>query len=457
MSEQIIKKNRFTFGLGTIGRDMVYSMVSMYLIFYLSDILQLNDTTILYTTNIMLAARIFDALNDPIMGTIVDNTKSRFGKFKPWIVFGSLLSGLITILLFTDIGLKGSKFIAMFAVLYVAWGIAFTTNDISFWSMLPSLSTSQKEREKIGAFARICANIGLFFVVSGIVPITNALGGILGSMRSAYMVFAIGIVVILLTFQAITVFGVKEVDTPVVTKEQKESTSLTGMFKAIFKNDQLCVTAVSMSLFMIGYMTTTSFGLYFFKYAYKDEGMYSIFALILGVAQLTALSVFPLFSKKFTRKQLYTGSIILVICGYIVFFFSPMNMIPIGIGGLCIFFGQAFIQLLMLMFLADTVEYGQWKLGKRNEGVTFSIQPFINKLGGAIASGIVGYIIVLSGINSASSPDAVTTEGLLLMKLAMLILPLISILAGFIVYLTKFKIDSAFFDRILSDLEKRSE
>jgi len=109
------------------------------------------------------------------------------------------------------------------------------------------------------------------------------------------------------------------------------------------------------------------------------------------------------------------------------------------------------------MFLADTVEYGQWKLGKRNEGVTFSIQPFINKLGGAIASGIVGYIIVLSGINSASSPDAVTTEGLLLMKLAMLILPLISILAGFIVYLTKFKIDSAFFDRILSDLEKRSE
>jgi melibiose permease/lactose/raffinose/galactose permease len=429
----------------------------MYLIFYLSDILQLNDTTILYTTNIMLAARIFDALNDPIMGTIVDNTKSRFGKFKPWIVFGSLLSGLITILLFTDIGLKGSKFIAMFAVLYVAWGIAFTTNDISFWSMLPSLSTSQKEREKIGAFARICANIGLFFVVSGIVPITNALGGILGSMRSAYMVFAIGIVVILLTFQAITVFGVKEVDTPVVTKEQKESTSLTGMFKAIFKNDQLCVTAVSMSLFMIGYMTTTSFGLYFFKYAYKDEGMYSIFALILGVAQLTALSVFPLFSKKFTRKQLYTGSIILAICGYIVFFFSPMNMIPIGIGGLCIFFGQAFIQLLMLMFLADTVEYGQWKLGKRNEGVTFSIQPFINKLGGAIASGIVGYIIVLSGINSASSPDAVTTEGLLLMKLAMLILPLISILAGFIVYLTKFKIDSAFFDRILSDLEKRSE
>ena len=81
-----------------------------------------------------------------------------------------------------------------------------------------------------------------------------------------------------------------------------------------------------------------------------------------------------------------------------------MNMIPIGIGGFVYFFGQAFIQLLMLMFLADTVEYGQWKLGKRNEEVTFSIQPFINKLGGAVASGIVGYIIVISGINSAITP-----------------------------------------------------
>ncbi len=455
MSDKSILRNRYTFGLGTVGRDMVYSMVSMYLIFYLTDILKLNDSTILYATNIMLAARIFDALNDPIMGTIVDNTKTRWGKFKPWIVFGSILSSIITVLLFTDTGLRGSKYIVLFAVLYVSWGIAFTTNDISFWSMLPSLSASQKEREKIGAIARICANIGLFFVVSGIVPITNALGAALGSMSKAYMIFSIGIVVILLVFQSITVFGVKETQTPVVSNERKDSTSIIGMFKAIFKNDQLCVTAVSMSLFMIGYMTTTSFGLYFFKYAFKNEGMYSIFAVILGAAQLTALSVFPLFSKKFSRKQLYTVSIILVITGYIVFFFSPMNMLPIGISGLCIFFGQAFIQLLMLMFLADTVEYGQWKLGKRNEGVTFSLQPFINKLGGAVASGIVGYVVVLSGINSAQSPADVTDKGLLLMKIAMLFLPLLSILAGFIVYLAKFKIDSVFYSKIVSDLEKR--
>jgi len=212
-----------------------------------------------------------------------------------------------------------------------------------------------------------------------------------------------------------------------------------------------------MALFMIGYTTTTSFGLYFFKYAFKDEGMYSVFAGILGVTQLTSLSIFPLFAKKYTRKQLYTFSTILVVTGYIIFFFSPMNMIPIGISGVLLFIGEAFIQVLMLMFLADTVEYGQWKLGRRNESTTFSVQPFINKIGGAISSGIVGATLIISGINAARTPDDVTETGLLIMKLSMLILPIFFIVAGYLVYRAKFKIDKELFDKIVSELKERGD
>ena len=168
------KRNKYTFGLGTIGRDMVYSMVSMYLIYYLTDIIELPTSTLWWITAIVLCARIFDALNDPIMGVIVDNTDTKYGKFKPWIALGALLSGMLTVLLFTDFGLQGAAYIAVFALIYVAWGLAYTANDISYWSMLPSLSLEQKEREQIGSVARICANIGLFFVVAGIVPITTA-------------------------------------------------------------------------------------------------------------------------------------------------------------------------------------------------------------------------------------------------------------------------------------------
>lgn len=446
--------NIYTFGLGTIGRDMVYTMVSMYLIFYLTDILRISSATLWWINGIILMARVFDALNDPIMGVIVDNTNTKYGKFKPWIAFGALTSGILTILLFTDFHLEGTSFVVLFGFLYLLWGIAFTTNDIAYWSMLPSLSMDQREREKIGAFAKICANLGLFTVVAGIVPITTFLGDKLGSMERAYTVFTMVLVLIMWAGQSITLIGVKEKKG---LFKQEEETTLKGMFKAIVENDQLLYTAIAMSLFMIGYVTTTSFGLYFFKYAYGDENMYSIFAVILGLSQIGALIVFPLFSRAFSRRTLYTAATVLVVAGYVVFFFSPMNMIYIGLAGILIFLGQAFIQLLMLMFLADTVEYGQWKLGKRNESVTFSLQPFINKMGGAVASGIVGVTVIISGINDAQSAADVTAEGLLIMKSAMLILPLIFILASYLIYRYKYKIDSQTYQQILLDLQKRGD
>ena len=443
-------RNRYFFGLGTVGRDMLYSLVSMYLIVYLTEILNLPDSTMYWMAGIFTALRIFDAVNDPIMGFFVDNTHSRFGKFKPWIAIGGVIGGIFTILLFTDFGLRGTGYIVSFVIIYLIWDLTYGANDIAYWSMLPSLSIDQKEREKLGSFARICANIGLFTCVVGILPITKALGG----DKKAWLIFAVAVVLITLAFLCFTLFGVKE-NRAIVNKQ--ENTSLRDMFKVLFKNDQLLFTAISMALFMIGYCTTTSFGVYFFKYAYKNEAMYSVFAGVLGISQLAALGFFPIFSKRFNRKQLYTFATILVVLGYILFFLAPMNMLIIGLSGMLIFVGQAFIQLLMLMFLTDTIEYGQLKLGKRNESITFSVQPFINKIGGALASGIVIVTLNISGINSAPTPDDVTASGLLTMKLAMLIFPLISIVAGYIVYLLKFKIDKEMFDKIVTELGERGD
>ncbi len=448
-----IRKNRYFFGLGTVGRDMAYTIVSLYLMFYYTDILRLSNTAIWWVTAFMFSFRVFDALNDPIMGTIVDNTRTRWGKFKPFILLGALTSGVLTVILFTDFGLQETGTIALFSIVYLFWGISFTVNDISYWSMMPTLSKDQKEREKIGSIARICANVGLFSVVVGITPITNALGLALGDMKSAYTVFALGIVVLLWGFQLFTLIGVKEEK----IETEPEKTDLRGMLKALFKNDQLLVTAVAMALFMMGYNITTVFGLHYFKYIFGDESMYSIFALVLGVAQLTALSVFPLFSKKYTRKQLYKYSTILVIVGYLIFFFSPQSIVYIIIAGLCIFFAQAFIQLLMLVFLADTIEYGEWKLGKRNESVSFAVQPFINKMGGAVASGFLGVTVILSGMNMAISAADMTPEGILLVKSVMLLVPLVLITVSFIIYSKKFKIDKDFYEKIIKEIEMKKK
>ena len=134
-----------------------------------------------------------------------------------------------------------------------------------------------------------------------------------------------------------------------------------------------------------------------------------------------------------------------------------MNMLFIGVAGVLLFVGQAFIQTLMLMFLADTIEYGQWKLGKRNESITFSVQPFINKIGGAVANGVLGLTLIVSGINAAETPADVPAGGIAMMKMAMMALPLLAILAGYIIYMKKFTIDEKRYAEILTELKARGD
>ena len=454
MEKNYGRRNRYCFGLGTIGRDMFYTMVSMYIMVYITEVINVPDTTLAMMTATLFILGIFDAFNDPVMGLVVDNTKSRFGKFKPWMLIGAVVGGVSMVLMFFDLGLTGIAYVAVIAMLYLIWDVFYGLNDIAYWSMMPALSTDQKQREKIGSFARICADIGLFSVAAGVVPITNALAQATGSLKLSWFIFALAVTVLMLAFQAITLIFVKE--RKGYFKEE-EKTSIREMFRVLYKNDQLMWVAISMSLFMIGYCTTTSFGVHFFKYAYGDENMYFMFTVVLGVSQLSALGVFTWFRKRFTRRKLYTGATALVVLGYALFFFAPMDMAYIGAAGVMIFVGEAFIQMLTLMFLADSIEYGQWKLGKRNESVTFSVQPFINKIGGAIAKGVLGLTLILSGINAARTPQDVTAGGIAIMKLFMLILPLTAIVAGYIVYMKKFKIDEKRYAVILHDLKARGD
>jgi len=433
---------------------MFYTLVSMFVMVYITEALGVDNTTLAIMTTMLLILRIVDAVNDPVMGLIVDNTHTKWGKFKPWILIGAVVSAATMVMLFADIGVTGATYIVIFGICYFLWDVSFGLNDVAYWSMMPSLSTDQKTREKIGSFARICASIGLFTVVVGVVPITNALGNALGSMTHGWFAFAAIIAVVMIAFQSITLIGVKE---PKGVFKKEESTSLLQMLKVLGKNDQLMWVAVSLSLFMIGYTTTTIFGVHFFKYAYGNENTYSVFAAVLGVSQLVAFSMFTTVSKRIKRRALYTYATILVVAGYILFFFSPMNMIFIGAAGVLIFVGQAFIQILMLMFLSDTIEYGQWKLGKRNESITFSVQPFINKIGGAIASGVLGLTLIISGINAAATPEDVTPGGITTMKAAMLLFPLAAIVIGYFINMAKFKIDEDKFAQIISDLKERGD
>jgi len=266
-----------------------------------------------------------------------------------------------------------------------------------------------------------------------------------------WFICAIVIAVVYLLGLLFPLLGVKERRT---APEEQESTSLRQMWNALVKNDQLMWTTLSMSLFMVGYMTTVSFALYYMKYIFGDESLYVVLVAVVGVAQLSALAVYPAIAAKMNRRKLYTVGTVLVLAGYLLFFVAEISLVLIIVGAVLVFVGQAFIQTLMLMFLADTVEYGHWKLGKRNESVTFSIQPLINKIGGAISTGFVSLTLLLSGIKiDGGTADVIDASGKLIFKCAMFALPLVFILVGYVVYLKKYKIDEQFYGEILQDLE----
>lgn len=462
------KLNKICFGLGTVGRDALYSLVSMYLLVHLTDVVTFSDKGLAAVGILLTCFGVFDAIIDPFVGAIVDNTKTRWGKFKPWILIGMIGTGILTVLMFHNFRMSETNHIILLGVTYLLFSIFFSLNDIAYWSLMPAISKDQTVREGVGAFARICANVGMFAMVLIYLNVPSMFSFLGDNARDIYFYFAIIVAVIMWIFQTITLIGVKEDRSQL---EKAEHTTLKDLWRALAGNDQLLVTAVSMVLFMIGYCTTTGFGTYYFKYAYKDEGMYMVFAAVLAVAQLTALSVFPLFRKKFTRKQLYTGSMIAVAVSYIIFFLSFEWLPLIVIAGLGLFFAQAFIQLLMLLFLADAVEYGEWKLGKRNEAASFAVQPFINQFGGAVSKGIVSFTLIISGLNMVANELGLYPEGapeiqeiinaipgssIWIMKLSMMILPLICILIGFFLYQKKFKIDEVLYAQIVKDLEERN-
>ena len=436
---------------------MVYTLVSMFLIVYLTQI-EISNRDLGIITGIIVVFRVLDAVTDPLIGMLVDNTRSRWGKHKPWILVGALLSGAMTLLLFHDPRLtwpvlSSPLLILYFAAIFFLWALTYALNDIAYWSYVPELSADQKERESIGSKARICSLIGLFFVVAANEPIRALLADRFGGQQRAWFYFAAITVVVLWAFQAVTLLGVREPPEAIIAAEP---TTFRQFADAIIRNDQLLYVAIAMALFMIGYTTTTSFGLFYFQFIYGDGNMFSIFAIVLGVSQILSLVAVPHVAKVMPRRRIYMIATLLVIVGYVIFFFAPTNtMLVIGLAGVIIFVGQAAIQLLMLMFLADTVDYGEWKLGKRNDSVTFSLQPFINKAGGAVATGIVGATAIMVRLNGRPEGDLLSGGDALLFRLAMFALPLVCIVVGYLVYARKYRIDEQFFAEIRNDINNR--
>lgn len=170
-------RNLWTFGIGTLGRDGVYTLVAFFLVVYLTDVLDVPNATMWWISAVMLLVRLGDAFLDPVIGALVDSSRSRWGQFKPWLAGGGIVSAIATVLLFTDFGLRGNAFVVAFGIILLVWGIAWSAHDLGYWGMLPALSLNPAERERLAATAKTFASIGQFTVVSAAPIAVAALAG----------------------------------------------------------------------------------------------------------------------------------------------------------------------------------------------------------------------------------------------------------------------------------------
>ena len=440
-------KQALGFGIGAVGKDMVYALVSGFILYYYNDILGISGT---FTGIMMMAARVFDAFNDPLMGVVVEKTNTRFGKFRPWIVTGTVTNALILYGMFAmPASLSGTRMLVYTSVAYVLWGVTYTLMDIPFWSMIPAITAPGKERENLSVIGRSCAAVGYAVPTILTMLLVVRLGS---SEREGFSIFAAAVAVVFVVAELVCVALVREKQT-----ERQKSATVKEMFSALIHNDQAMVVVVGIIVFNASLYLTTQLGVYFFKYDIGNSDLFSLFGTVGGVGQILSMVSLPLLRRRWGSKQILAGALGITIAGYLALFALSMTGVkavaPLAATAFVIYIGFGLATVLTTVFLADTVDYGEYKTGQRNESVVFSMQTFVVKLASAVSVLIAGVGIDLIGLDDTV---AVQSEGTLLgLRLLMVALPVAGLLFSIVYFMKRYRLTEAENARIGEALRQR--
>lgn len=373
-------REKLGYGVGAVGLDLSYGLFYSYLSYYLSSVLLLPEAFLLILTPL---ARIWDGINDPMMGSIVDSTRTKIGKYRPWLLIGAVSNAIVLSLLFTSFGMSGMKLYIYIAVMYILWGMTNTMVDIPYWSMVPSFTNDPKDRNLVATVARTFSGIGqgLISILTPIILplLSDGMTTDKGYSASGFSRWAMICGVFLVGFALISFFVTKERN--VVYNNEKFS--FKKVLKVIKTNDQLVVFMIFAMISNAGWYLTSGTAVYFFSDVLGDPEAQSLFSTIGAVGSALGLLVIPILSKKFSNRIIYMISLCTAIVGYILMFiFGPVLRINIALDLsytlASIGIGSMFVA--QTIFLADIVDYGEYKNGTRNESITFSMKGFLQKM-----------------------------------------------------------------------------
>ena len=451
------KKQFAAYGLGAVGKDMVYALSASYIMYYYQDILGLSASFVGF---ILMIARVFDAANDPFMGVVVAKTNTKWGKFRPWLFTGTILNAFVLYALFAVPAISGKTLMIYFAVMYILWGVTYTMMDIPFWSMIPAVTSTTKDRENLSVVGRTSAGVGYALINVFTVMAVSKLGG--GIERTGFRLFALIIAILFVIFILFTCFTIRE-----QKEENMQTTSVKEMFKALFNNDQAIVTVVTIVLINSALYITSNLLIYFFKYdiggtTWKDA--YTLLTSVGGISQILGMMfVYPILRSKLSNTTIFKLSLCLAIFGYafllalcLLGYSSVLTMLMVP--GVMIFVSNGILTVLTTVFLANTVDYGEVKTGHREESVIFSMQTFVVKAASGLAVFITGVSLDLIGLTSKDGlGEGMPTfsSPLLGLRLLMTILPMIGLVLALVLFTRKFILTDEKAEQIRKQLEEK--
>ncbi len=433
-ADHIPLRTKFSYGLGALGKDFACSIIYIFLMFYYTDVAGVPAA---FVGTLFLVARIVDAVTDPMMGMIVDNTRSRFGKFRPWILIGTIVNSFALVAVFYAHVLSGTWLLVYTAVTYILWGITYTIMDIPYWSMIPALSSRRQEREHLVVWPRIFASAAWMLMGGYGLWAVGVLGGE-GQQGKGFFVLSLWIVVTFVASALIMFFFVKE---RIPTSLKTAKFSFTDVKEILLRNDQLSALVGVVLSFNIAIQLVGGYAIYYFTYAVGRPELFPKFALVSGAAEISGIFLFPWLCGILPRKLMW-----FVACGFPVLcclillatgILAPESVILAGAAGAALKFGGGLSNGLSTVMLADVVDYGEYKTGRRSESIIFSVQTMLVKSAGALSGFFIGVSLTLIGYVPNVEQSTDTIFGLRFLMIGM---PVLLIVCSAVIYKLFYKL-----------------
>ena len=461
---------RIAYAFGNLGQAAFYNAMSTYFIVYVTSCLfsgvdkALAAKLIGVITSLVVIIRIAEIFVDPLLGNLVDNTNTKWGRFRPWQFFGGLISAVLLAVIFSGmfglVNVNSTLFIVLFVITFIVLDVFYSLRDISYWGMIPALSSDSHERSTYTALGTFTGSIGYNGITVIVIPIVSyftwTFTGAKGQGQAGWTSFGF-IVALLGLITAWTVaFGTKESTSALRAKAQKNGNPFEA-FKALFQNDQLLWVALSYLLYTIANGATGGVLLFLFKFILDNPAAFSLTGIIGLVAGLVMTPLYPILNKRIPRRALYFFGMSFLIVAYILLSISTYSRSMTLVFVALVLFGipGTFIQMTAILSLTDSIEYGQLKNGRRNEAVTLSVRPMLDKIAGAMSNGITGFIAVAAGMTGSATAKDMTSANIHTFQVYAFYVPLVLIVLSLLVFMVKVKLDEKMHAQIVEELEAK--